>query len=75
MKRLYALAAACMPSILLFNLYNGNVRDSEIIFGHVAILAAALTIVGLAMYFAICGFLGREGAVLYVAMCWACRSF
>ena len=49
-EALYIVAAALMPSILLFNLYNGNYMDNHIVFLHVIVLASALAVSGILLF-------------------------
>jgi len=47
---IYYVAAFFMPSILLFNLYNGNRVENHIVFQHVLVLAGVLATLGILIF-------------------------
>ena len=49
-EALFYLAAAFMPSILLFGLYNSNHAENQIVFIHVVALSGVLAVVGLLLF-------------------------
>ena len=68
---LYGLAAALMPSILLFDLYNRNHEENHIVFAHVLMLAGAFAIVGLLLFGIFRLTAGSvEGAMLLCILFW-----
>ena len=66
---LYYCAVSFLPNIFLFFLYNNN--SNEIKFSHCAVLAAALTVVSLCLFFLFRAVLrGKEGALLILLLFW-----
>ena len=67
----YGAAALCMPSVLLFNLYNRNSEHGNIVFMHVALLALALAAAGLAQFLVLRRLAGGPSALIVMAAFWA----
>ena len=71
MNTTYYVASVVMPSILLFDLYNRNFVENQILFIHVAVIAGFLAVIGLllfVMFKFMCG--STEGSLLICLLFW-----
>ena len=71
MQKIYIIAAVCMPNILLFNIFNRQDDDVHVVFSHVLILAGLLSVVGVAQFFILKRFAGKEVSIIVMAAFWA----
>lgn len=67
----YFIAAVCMPSILLFNLYSGNYADNNIVFAHVLVLSCLLAFFGILQFVVLKLILGPEATLIVMTLFWA----
>jgi len=73
---LFYFAAAFMPSILLFNLYNANWADNPLAFSHILIFAGVLAVAGILLYFIFERASGSaQPALLLFLLFWICFWF
>ena len=67
----YFSAAAYMPSILLFNLFNSNRDANHILLSHVVVLAVVLAVAGVLLFAFFKRLLGGPSAVIAMTFFWA----
>ena len=71
MQKLYVAGSISMPVILLFYLYNRQGLDVHIVFFHILVLAALLSLAGLIMFLAMRRFIGAEESIIVMCLFWA----
>ena len=75
MQKLYIAASVCMPVVLLFNLYNRQSDAVHVIFTHILILAAILSLAGLVMLLVLKRFVSAESSIILMTLFWLCFWF